>query len=307
VHHQDYYNAATVQLELAKSEALPIPLSKRIEYLSRAKANASIQSSGIGRQARQVLLHEVTELLEVANIQDELLHRLRADERIAPERRPDITLELDGLIRNLSELYNGYADQASYFDICLTIYEAADHRNNADINATWQSLLEATHAKVANDPNAAELPYEAVINMFRDMANRLNHSESTFPPTFLIPLIEKYALESQRGVGSPTWVVDLFLSVSFHPETILSVLQEMFYNDIAPFTGRNKAILPNHMLYTIQQWYHECVRNNQRLFGGDENARAINELLSTLIRSGLSPDDQEQATELMKKIGKSFR
>lgn len=103
VHQEDFYSAATVQVQLVKSD-FPIPLAKRMEYLSRAKANASTQSAGIGRQARQVLLHEVTELLEIANIQDELLSRLRNDERIAPDRRAEVVQSLDGQIRDLTQV-----------------------------------------------------------------------------------------------------------------------------------------------------------------------------------------------------------
>jgi nuclear pore complex protein Nup155 len=98
-----FYEAASVQLELAKSE-FPIPLAKRIEYLGRAKANASAQSPGIGRQARQVLLYEVSELLDVANIQDEILSRLRVDARCSDEQRPQLVKRLDGQIINLTEV-----------------------------------------------------------------------------------------------------------------------------------------------------------------------------------------------------------
>jgi nuclear pore complex protein Nup155 len=105
VHRDNFYDAAAVQLDLAKSD-FQINLTKRIEYLSRAKANASAQSPGIGRQARQVLLYEVTELLDVANIQDELLHLLKGDERIPAERKPLITKELDGQILNLTDVRN---------------------------------------------------------------------------------------------------------------------------------------------------------------------------------------------------------
>jgi nuclear pore complex protein Nup155 len=103
VHRDNFYEAAGVQLGLAKSE-FAIPLAKRVEYLSRAKANASAQSQGIGRQARQVLLYEVTELLDVANIQDELLHRLSADERVPRERKASVVQALDGQILNLTEV-----------------------------------------------------------------------------------------------------------------------------------------------------------------------------------------------------------
>ncbi|KAH8804905.1 putative nucleoporin [Xylogone sp. PMI_703] len=306
VHQEDFYSAASVQVQLAKSD-FPIPLIKRIEYLSRAKANASTQSVGVGRQARQVLLHEVTELLEIANIQDELLTRLRGDERIAADRRAEVVRSLDGQIQDLTHLYNEYADQASYFDICLLIYEAADHRNDADINSTWQNILESTHSKVANDPNATELPYEAVITMVRDMAHRLNYSETTFSAAMLIPMIEKYAIEFQRDVGPRTWVIDLFIHVHFHYETILSILQNIFYGEVAPFSGRNRRLIAEHMLYTIKEWYQDCVRSNTRLFGSEENAQGISDMLEVLVQNGLSPDDQEQANDLRVRIERSFR
>ncbi|RDL38901.1 Uncharacterized protein BP5553_03241 [Venustampulla echinocandica] len=309
VHRECFYEAAAVQLDLAKSE-FPITLTKRIEYLSRAKANASTQSPGIGRQTRQVLLYEVGELLDVANIQDELLQRLVADSRIADARRPQVTEELDSQIKNLTDLFNNYADQASYFDICLMIYECADHHNEADINATWQQLLDATHTKVANDPNAGQQPYEAVVTMFTDMADRLNHSENTFNPNILVPMIEKYALESQNNVGSRHWVPDLFIRVAFPYETIISIVQGMWYSTTAPFTERNKGVLADHIVYLCDQWYEECVRTNMRLYGSDLNAQEIRDLLAVLSAASAAsggPTEQGFLTNLIRKIDRSFR
>jgi nuclear pore complex protein Nup155 len=97
VHHGDYFNAAQIQYDLAQS-AFRIPLSRRIEYLSRAKANANAQTGGVGRQARQVLLYQITELLDVAVIQDELLHAIRGDARIPDERKASEIAILDNQI-----------------------------------------------------------------------------------------------------------------------------------------------------------------------------------------------------------------
>lgn len=97
VHQGEFFNAATIQYELAQSQ-FRIPLSRRIEYLSRAKANANAQTGGIGRQTRQVLLHQITELLDVASIQDELLHAMRGDSRIAEDRRATEVTVLDDQI-----------------------------------------------------------------------------------------------------------------------------------------------------------------------------------------------------------------
>ena len=98
-----YHDAAAVQFQLAKSE-FQLPLEKRIEYLSMSKANASTFTPGIGKQSRQVLLHEIAESLDVANIQDDLLQRLRQETRLAPERKQAILEHLDGQVLGLSEV-----------------------------------------------------------------------------------------------------------------------------------------------------------------------------------------------------------
>ncbi len=96
-HNQNGHNheAATVQLELARSQ-FPLSLDRRIEYLSRAKANASTNSPGIARHTRYKLLREVSDLLDIANIQSDILQRLRDDKRISADRRPGVLAELNG-------------------------------------------------------------------------------------------------------------------------------------------------------------------------------------------------------------------
>ena len=104
------HEAAVVQLMLARSD-FKLSLDRRIEYLGRAKANASITSPGIARHARYQLLREVSDLLDVANIQGDLLQRLKGDERIPADRRPAVINELDGalvpfdVVRNPLSLY----------------------------------------------------------------------------------------------------------------------------------------------------------------------------------------------------------
>ena len=100
-----HYDAATVQLHLAKSD-FELSLDRRIEYLSRARANASTSTTGVGRQSLQRLLREVSEALDLANIQDDLLQRLKADPRVAPNVRPVVIRDLDGQILSLTEVYS---------------------------------------------------------------------------------------------------------------------------------------------------------------------------------------------------------
>lgn len=53
-HYQRFFRAAEVQFHLAQS-SFAIPLSRRIEYLGRARANASTFTPDVGRQSRQRL------------------------------------------------------------------------------------------------------------------------------------------------------------------------------------------------------------------------------------------------------------
>jgi nuclear pore complex protein Nup155 len=102
-HRSRFFEAAQVQATLAKSD-LNIGIKDRITLFSRAKGNASVNTIGVGRQQQQLLNHEVTELLEIAHIQDDLLERLKADSRISQDRLPDIEEALDGPIKTVTEV-----------------------------------------------------------------------------------------------------------------------------------------------------------------------------------------------------------
>lgn len=101
---QQYFAAAKVQADLAQTDTHEISIEDRLSLLSKAKVNASVMTPGISRQEQQLLNHDVTELLEVAHIQDDLLKRLKADSRIPQERQPEIEQNLNGKIQPLSEV-----------------------------------------------------------------------------------------------------------------------------------------------------------------------------------------------------------
>ena len=98
-----FYDAACVQLQLARS-GFNLPLDRRIEYLSRARANASTYTQGGSRKSKQKILQEITEFLDVANIQDEVLQRLKEDPRLTPQRRQEVLADVDGPILTVTEV-----------------------------------------------------------------------------------------------------------------------------------------------------------------------------------------------------------
>lgn len=99
--NERFQDAAMVQLALGKSE-FTLSLDQRIKYLGNAKTNASTTRPGIKRSIRNDVLREVSDLLDVANIQSDLLQRLKGDSRITADRRPTVIKELDGTILPLS-------------------------------------------------------------------------------------------------------------------------------------------------------------------------------------------------------------
>ncbi|KAJ9256480.1 hypothetical protein DTO207G8_2483 [Paecilomyces variotii] len=296
---QRFFEAANVQFQLAQS-AFTLSLSRRIEYLGRARANASALTPDVGRQARQRLLQEITTLIDVASIQDDLLQRLKQDPRIASERKAEVIKEVDGPIMDISTIFNQYADPGSYYDICLQIFYLADHRNTADIKSTWQHLLQDLHDETVE--RGEPQPYEAVIDKVRSLGSRLRMSEIVFPIPMLLPMLERYALEHQRGVGPATWVVDLFLDLEVPHETLYTVLEAMFYNDEAPFHGPNRRYIASDLLYLIQHWFHSTVRMGGIVFGSDVVAARVSETLSLLREAGLSQDLIRVVDELRIRI-----
>jgi nuclear pore complex protein Nup155 len=119
-HHKDFLSAAEAQFQVAKS-SLDLSLAKRIEFLSYAKSNASARMIGFSetgvrnRQSRQELLRNISDHLDIANIQDDVLQKIKGDDRLSGKRREEVLLYLDGPIRALDEVSLA---QLTYCQVC---------------------------------------------------------------------------------------------------------------------------------------------------------------------------------------------
>lgn len=132
-------------------------------------------------------------------------------------------------------------------------------------------------------------------------------SEIVFPIPILLPMLERYALEHQRGVGPPTWVVDLFLDLGVTHETIFSVLENMLYTDEAPFHGANRRYIARDLLYLIERWFHESVRMGGVVFGSDAVAARVSETLLLIQQGGMAPEQVRAAQMLRARIAEVLR
>ncbi|UKZ82578.1 hypothetical protein TrVFT333_010370 [Trichoderma virens FT-333] len=252
-----FFDAAEVQAELAGSD-FALSIKDRLRLLSLAKANANVATVGISRQQQQRLNHEVTDLLEVANIQDDLLGRLMADDRIDADRKVEIEKALNSRIISLSELFNDYADQAGYYDLCLLIYHTANYRNPTTISSTWDNLIQQTHD-------------EAVTSKIQNIAHHTSLDSFVFPIQTLLPQLCRYAVAYQQDTtigADPTWPVQLFLSLGVSHDMIVRVLESIFDTQDYGFSGMVRNRIVEIIVYVVNDWVAEVRRRGGAGKGG---------------------------------------
>ncbi|KAL8938397.1 MAG: hypothetical protein Q9211_003227 [Gyalolechia sp. 1 TL-2023] len=305
VQNERYQDAAVVQLALAKSKFM-LSLDRRIEYLGNARTNASTTRPGIVRSLRTEVLREVSDLLEVANIQSDLLQRLKCHKMITADRKPKVVEELDGNILPLSVLFNTYCEPAHYFDLCILIYEAADHRVASDIKSTWQNLLEDAHVEAERESQGPE-PYEKVAEAVRTLGKKLGLSETMFPVPELLPMLKRYAHNFQPNSKPDTWVLDIFIDLQVPFETMYVVVENMFYNDEPPFQGRNRRWIGNDIVYIATLWFQDSIRGSGLPFGGEDTAFTVSQMLQMVMQSGLDERRLEQCQTLRMRIENMLR
>ncbi|KAH8780273.1 putative nuclear pore complex protein [Diaporthe sp. PMI_573] len=304
-HRGRFYEAAEVQAELAKNEVLEIGIKDRITLLSRAKGNASVSTVGISRQHQQVLNHDVTTLLEIAHIQDDLLERLKADGRIPDDRKRDCEQALNGPILSLTELFNGFAEPANYYDLSLLIYHAADHHAPRLIADTWRSLINAAHYETEEayrtwqergrpadeaDVGPPPLPYEHVVNKVQDIAHRTSMNNHVFPIDTVLTILCEYAINEHQNEeiqADPTWPVLLFVNnLGVAHAIVTRVLERILDAQEAPFTGRRRKAVVRWILMACELWVREVERRGlDGQQGGGNIGRWTVQLLSRAVEA----------------------
>lgn len=151
-------------------------------------------------------------------------------------------------------------------------------------------------------------PYEVVVEKVQSLAKRLNLSETMFPIADLVPILERYAFEFQRGVGPRQWPMDCLVGVGVPFESLFTVLEGMFYNDEAPFQGRNRRYVAHDIIYIAGLWFQDSNRGTGKILGGEGSAAAITQTLMMLQQSGLlEGEDLEECRMLRGRIEQILR
>ncbi|KAI5811602.1 Non-repetitive/WGA-negative nucleoporin C-terminal-domain-containing protein [Peziza echinospora] len=268
---EDYFQAASVLCKLARGD-FKLKLENRLEFLSRARGLCSSNGPVGMRQRMTDLSHQVQEELDVAVIQDEILKRIEGDERISKEKKAVLKKELDAQLISLSDLYNKFAEPYEYTDICLAIFQSADYRGPTEIRKCWETLINQVHEQTVKQEKIH--PFEAVADTIRRLGHKFSLSEYIFPPNELVPLLETYALERQRDIGPPTWIMDSLLEAGVQPDILLRVLDDMYWRNEIPFQGSTKRRLVRDAVFVAEKWFYGSLKG-ARGVGGSGGSLSI--------------------------------
>jgi nuclear pore complex protein Nup155 len=100
------------------------------------------------------------------------------------------------------------------------------------------------------------------------------------------------------------WPIDLLLDLNIPHETLVTVLEDIFYNPEAAWTKEKvKSKVARALVYTIDLWYDVTSRTQGVVFGSDENAvKMLNLVKEVLGYRGLGREGREEAERVREKI-----
>lgn len=133
-------------------------------------------------------------------------------------------------------------------------------------------------------------------------------SDTVFPVRELLPILERYSLENQRGTSTSTstsfapathWVIDLFLDLGVAFESLYAVLEAMYYTDEAPFQGANRRYIAADLVYLLQGWFNDSAQLGGMVFGSEAAAERVSE---TLLLMQQSPHNAAEVRDLCEKL-----
>lgn len=302
-----YMEAAQVLYNLSRS-SFKVTLESRIEYLSQANNFCScVPSSKQGPQVT-TLLQNISEELDVAGIQDDILNEIRNDSRLSDQKKQELATKLDGPLIPLTELFNNYADPLSYGTICLAVFQAADYRGALEIRNCWEKVIEKEHEQAEASEGTA--PYESVALLVKSLGRRFSAYEHVFPVDDLLPLIETYSLTRQRK--SPRgWVIDAFLAAGVMHDVLFNILDNMY--EQPTWQGKSAtAFLAGETLHLSRSWYDVSLRPALTRTYSDFNAKAVLDSLQRYLSllaqqpNSVNSELKMELESLQKRIKSSF-
>lgn len=257
---ENYFDAAKILYALSISE-FKLELTQRIEYLSRANGFCNCVCPPNLRQKMIQLSTVIQELFEVANVQLDILTRIKEDVRMNNENKDIATAALNFKILAISDLFNNYTDPLGYYDLCLVIFKISDYKNSDDILKRWELFFEKLFHEFMVDKKSKDPFYVLLNKAFIPCGSKLSSNDLVFPIDELIKLTCKYLQEAveenpvtqklPKGV-----VVDMFVKSGVNYDRLYYVMKSLIeHNTFEVYSGFTNDLRINEMTYLIKIWY----------------------------------------------------
>ncbi|KAK2140069.1 hypothetical protein LSH36_1494g00009 [Paralvinella palmiformis] len=193
---QNYAAAANILDKLA-GQAGEIPLSKRMEYLSRAIMCAKGCTRLTYPSTDGEFLHQLEEKMEVAQLQlniSEALHRNKGIPEV-----DEALIRLNSQLIDINTLYAEFADRFDLSECKLAIIHCAGYHDPTMVEALWQDIIDKEFQNSQHLDTQARMKTlnQKLVNLGRIYAT----SEKCFPLAFLVKLLERRCCECNLDVA----------------------------------------------------------------------------------------------------------
>ncbi|KAA1468695.1 nucleoporin [Dentipellis sp. KUC8613] len=286
--------AAEVLAALAESVEFPLPLARRLEYLTLAVGNAKAHPISVGGQHESAIafLTDLEEKLEVAQVQLETYNILLPRLQSRGGRDPDLAEKVDILekgLYNVTELYQVYAEPYDLLSVKLLILHVSQHRDDKLVTEIWSRLID--EKKYPNPVDAADRIQSQVV----PLGQRFFPSDAAFPFRHIALLLVRFQLANVDVVPT-SWVPRVLVQCGIPYAEIWDVLHRMYDSQIPPFnTQAAVQTLSAAICILLQDWLEAAKRSSTEFFPVDRIDSAVDVYLKEL-----------QTTEAMKATREGY-
>ena len=138
----------------------------------------------------------------------------------------------------------------------------------------------------------------------------MNKSLTNLLLAIVLPILLQYLSQNQPEYLGKTWPVDLFLELQIPYETLLAVLESLFYRHLEPnWSGRRHELIARLIVYVARIWMQQTAKGGGVYFGSEENARSVSEILRAVLadQRALPAAEQDVAREIRERVDRIIR
>ncbi|XP_064606018.1 nuclear pore complex protein Nup155-like [Liolophura sinensis] len=184
--------AAKILACLAERHGNDIPLTQRLEYLSRAIICAKSSGTTVSSATEGEFLHELEEKMEVARLQMQVYDAISKLNMGLPDV-VEAAKRLDSNLHDITTLYEDFADRFRLFECKLAIVQCGGLHDSALVEDLWLNIIDREFAETVGLSAASRM---ATINAKLVSIGRLYvNTEQYFPLAFIVRYLEQRSCE----------------------------------------------------------------------------------------------------------------